>query len=353
MPRDPAGKDTPSPAGPKSAGDTGVTLVASDTQPVSGDAAWCAPLKICWDKLCDYHNGGQPLTPKDGPSDVVEALNNSPFHANMLSDDHYYSYAGPMTQEARSTIEEGIRQRFGQGSDLLDKLDWAGADERTTLFYAMLYREFSFEHPFALAPDAGVFGTSGEANVRYFGTIDSEDEERTSLLAQVQPLYYEDYEHCACRLTTKEGDVLVLVKGPEGKSFSQMWQNAMRKAGASGTQTPLKNDENFMCPLLSIDIFREYGELEGLKFDLSNGEELKIGQAMQTLKFDLDNKGGKVKSEAAISAVATSAPQEDERPRQFVFDDTFALFLVDGNAPEGSLPYLATLVSDAHTFQGA
>ena len=270
----------------------------------------------------------------------------------MVSDDHYYSYAGPMTKDARDTIEKAIGQRFGQGSDVLGMLDWEGAGPNDTLFYAMLYRAFSFEHPFALLSHDGTFGPDRTEGVRYFGTVGSGDDVRGDLLAQVTPLYYENYEHCACRISTKEGDELVLVKSPEGQGFSDMWKNAMARAAAAETQMPLSYEDEFECPLLSVNVFEEYGKLEGLEFALPHGDMLRIGQAMQTLVFDLDNRGGRVKSEAAITAVMSAAPMpEGPQPRRFVFDDRFALFLVDGSAPEGARPYLAMLVSDVRAFQ--
>nr|WP_314640287.1 hypothetical protein [uncultured Olsenella sp.] len=338
---------------PRRADEAGVTLVAADTLPVQGNAAWCAPLQLCWDELLAYHNDGNPLEPTAGPNELVDALNGSPFEAGMVSDDHYYSYAGPMTKDARSTMEEAIDRRFGQRSDLLDLLDWESAEPDTTLFYAMLYRRFSFEHPFALLPYDGTFGPDHTEGARYFGTAETDGAERSDLLAQVTPLYYDDYAHCACRVSTKEGDELVLVKSPEGQSFSDMWDNTTSRTESAGAQRALGDDDEFECPLLSTDVFKEYDELEGLEFALPNGGGLRIAQAVQTLKFDLDNEGGRVKSEAAITAVTSAAPPLDiSQPRHFVFDDRFALFLVDGNAPEGSRPYLAVLVDDVRAFQG-
>ena len=341
-----------------------IGLVASYKADVSRNNAWCAPLQICWDQMRNTTNAGQALEPTaDAPAEgrsLADALNAGTFETAKLSDALWYSYAGPMNTEARRQIEEAIAQKFSQKSDILDRLDWQSANENSLLFYAMLYHTFSFEHPFTVAPERGGFGEDPEANVSYFGTEDAPDDQRRDLLAQVTPLYYSSSDDCACTVRTKEGDLLVLVKRPKGSSFSEIWANAMA-AAQTGDHTPLKNKEIFSCPKLDVNVLTTYTALEGLTFDITGGRQLKIKQAMQTLKMTLDNEGGSVKSEAAIGAVTTSADPEELQLRAFCFNDTFALFLVDGRATgnmadDGSLsadaqPYLALLVNDAKLWQ--
>ena len=48
---------------------------------------------------------------------------------------------------------------------------------------------------------------------------------------------------------------------------------------------------------------------------------------MQTVKFSLDEKGGKVKSEAAIEMKDNCAIGVESNLRNFAVDDTFTLFL--------------------------
>ena len=52
-----------------------------------------------------------------------------------------------------------------------------------------------------------------------------------------------------------------------------------------------------------------------------------IAQALQTIKFKLDRKGGSLKSEAAITIMKTSLNPEEEVVRNFYFDKPFVLFL--------------------------
>ena len=77
----------------------------------------------------------------------------------------------------------------------------------------------------------------------------------------------------------------------------------------------------------------------------------KIEKAIQTIKFSLDEKGGEIKSEAAIDVMlGTTAlsPEKEDEPRYFYLDDTFAIFLREKGR---DLPYFAGRIEDITKFQ--
>ena len=68
---------------------------------------------------------------------------------------------------------------------------------------------------------------------------------------------------------------------------------------------------------------------------------------METVKFEMDNTGVKLKSEAAIIAKMTALlPSES---RLFYFDDTFVVFLKEKGKEK---PYFALRDYDISKFQG-
>ena len=85
--------------------------------------------------------------------------------------------------------------------------------------------------------------------------------------------------------------------------------------------------------------------LENKKFYDELNNEYEIIKAIQTINFSLDEKGGKVKSEAAIDVNETTAMPG---VRVFNVDGTFALFLKEKNREK---PYLALNVEDITKFQ--
>lgn len=89
-----------------------------------------------------------------------------------------------------------------------------------------------------------------------------------------------------------------------------------------------------------------FKEVENKKFNTSEGDTYIIAKTLQTINFSLDNKGGKLKSEAAISTKETSSVIEDIR--YFDINDTFAIFLKE---KDKNLPYFASLISDISQVQ--
>lgn len=322
-------------------------LVASDHSPVTGNAAWCAPMQICWDLLADELNEGEPL-PADGMPDIVTELNDAHFDTSMVGDDHYVTYSGPQTLAAKAEIEALIDERFGQTSDILDLLEWSDDPEDALfLFYSMLYRTFTFFAAFDVLNPAP-FGSDESGNltedVAYFGADESSVPE---LLDWVTPLFWESDDHCAAQVSCEEGDILVLARGLKGSSFDELWNDMMDTADAS---TELATVASFACPKLQIDVLTKYRELENLVFPLVTGDEIAIDSALQTLRFTLDETGGEIKSEAAIVIKNTAFIEEPPVPRDFRFDDSFVLFLVDGNAPGEYYPYAGLLINDISEF---
>lgn len=330
----------------------GIEVVASDVQAVRGSAAWCATMQLCWDNMLETLCDGGPLNPLGGTNELVRALNTSRLGRGALPRDHFYAYSGPKNNRARSEIDTEIRHRFGQSSEILDQLDWSETFPGMTslLFYCMLYRKFSFLVPFGVCEEEP-WGDE-DVCVTYFEAYDPDQRLSRKIRQQVKPLYYEDRQHHAVSLQTKEGDSVVLVRSPGGRSFSKMWANMLDQTKrADSTQTrPLDDHDSFMCPNLSLRLSKEFRELERLEFLDVKGRKCIIDQVLQTIGLNLDNEGGEVKSEAAISACATGA-LDFSHIRTFDYDGRFALFLVGGEVRIDSQPYLALLVDDIRLFQ--
>lgn len=330
----------------------GIEVVASDVQAVRGSAVWCAAMQVCWDNMLETLCGGGPLNPLVGTNELVRALNASRLERGALPKDHFYAYSGPKNNRARREIETEVRRRFGQSSEVLDQLDWSEPSPGMTslLFYCMLYRKFSFPVPFGVCEDEP-WG-DGDACVTYFEADDLDRRLSRKMRQQVKPLYYEDGQHHAVSLQTKEGDSVVLVRSPRGGSFSEMWANMLDQVKrADSTQTrPLDDQDFFMCPNLSLKLSKEFHELEGQEFLNAKGQECIIDQALQTIELSLDNEGGEVKSESAIAACVTGA-LDFSHERHFDYDGRFALFLVAGEARANSHPYFALLVDDIRLFK--
>ena len=313
------------------------------------DSAWTPTFELIWHDLKnkyvkqDIHWDGQPS--------IVDSLNAEYFKENMISDEYLYKVSDYKTLELKDRIEKAIKDKFNQTSDVLDDIDWSDpeldhgpeTDPRRILLYSMLYREFEYLNPLdELQNDS----FKDIENVRYFGFNQNSD---PALTNQIDVLYYNEKEYMI-RINTKNGDELYLIINPEGATFNDIWTNANNKAKEYKGNKKFTSNDYLKIPYLSFDIKREYTELCNHKFFNKSGTEVfEIQKAIQTIKLELDNKGGKVKSEAVIDTKnsITSVGQEPEH-RYFYYNDTFALFIKEKNK---DVPYFAARIDDINKYQ--
>jgi hypothetical protein len=99
-------------------------------------------------------------------------------------------------------------------------------------------------------------------------------------------------------------------------------------------------------PKLNFDITRRYEELLGARLSVKNpavAKDLVIVSAAQNVRFQMDERGVKLKSESHIS-LGCSAEHKPPRNRTMVFDKPFLLMLQRENA---KTPYFALWVDNA------
>ena len=109
----------------------------------------------------------------------------------------------------------------------------------------------------------------------------------------------------------------------------------------------LEDIDDFKMPNLKFNLEEKYKDLTGKSFTTENSEGA-INAVIQTIEFELNKKGGKLKSEAAISADVTSAIEEPKTPKHLYLDDSFVMFLVE---EDKDTPYFAVKISDISKFQ--
>lgn len=316
----------------------GVDVVPTLSDKVSADTSWCPTFQLIWN---DFKNDIVKQNIKfDKKLDMLDNLNKEDFTKNDISDSYYYKIYGRKNLELKNKIETAIKEKFNQTSDILDQFDWSsdaldsGKDVIDRYFlYSMLYREFEFNKKFDTFNDK----FKEIENVKYFGIIKDNDEIRD----QIKVYYYNDENDFAIKLITKNNDEVIVIKNPKGETFEEIYNNIKGKE-----TTDFNSDDNFMMPKIDFNVLREYNELENRKIETIDGIYT-IEKAIQSIKFSLDEKGGKVKSEAGMD-VKFETTASDKKIRNFYVDDTFALLLKESNKEK---PYFALRVDDISKFQ--
>lgn len=317
----------------------GITTTLTLEDEIQNDTIWCGTFQLIWNDLKnDLAKQDIVFTPQ---LEVVENLNRETFTTKDLSEAYYYKKVGTPSLALKAEIEKAIKDKFNETSDILDDFDWSNRGPKDYFLYAMLKKEFKFEKAFEQLRN----GTFGEyENVKYFG-IKSDDKEELS--RQVNVLYYNSEDDFAIKLNTKQVDDVILCKNPEGKTFNEIYKNIKSKENNYTGKKYLIEGELLKVPNIKLKEKTEFTEIQNKPYAFSNGEIYSIEKAIQTIEFELDRTGGKIKSEAGMMNKAESIMIKDE-PRKFYVDNTFAIFLIE----EGKqVPYFAGLINDITKFQ--
>ena len=325
-----------------------IQVVPTMRDKIASDASWCGTFQLVWN---DMKNEVVKMDIIFNPQEEMATnLNMEEFTENMISDEYYFKKYGIKTLELKKEIEDGIKAKFDQTSDILEDFDWSESainDPDRYFFYVMLYRKFEFLKEFDKLDD-GKFGKDYD-NIKYFGINKNTKKE---VRDQIDVLYYNSQEDFAIVLNTKTGDEVIFCKGPKGEDFKSIYDNMIDESINYTSNTYFTNVDEFKAPNLTFNEKREYTEFEGKIFGTADPlyPIAEIIKAVQSIKFSLDEKGGEIKSEAGIDMQKTSSalPSKPEEPRYFFVDDTFAIFLREKGQ---ELPYFAGRIETITNFQ--
>ncbi len=318
----------------------GVTTTLTLEDEIENDTIWCGTFQLIWNDLKN-NLAKQDIVFKPQLK-VVENLNKETFTTDDLSEEYFYKKVGTPSIELKEEIEKAIKEKFNETSDILDDFEWEKRNPKDYFLYAMLKKEFQFEKAFEKLEN-GKFGNN--ENVKYFGIKKSSESDE--LRKQVDVLFYNSKDDFAIKLKTKQEDEVILYKNPKGNTFNEIYKNIEKQKSQYKGQTNLQEGELLKVPNIKLKEKTEFTEIENKSFYFSNGDSYRIEKALQTIEFELDRTGGKIKSEAGMMVQNASVIMID-KIREFSVDDTFAIFLKE----EGKdTPYFAGLISDITKFQ--
>ena len=289
------------------------------------NSVWCITFQLVWNDFMDKVANGKPIQLEGGNPALVDELNKKLYTANDISTSSYYKVQGEVSPALKKQIEKAIYKQFKEKSDIIGMVNWNA--KNAYIFYAMLKKEFNFLTPFEILTSAPF---NGSENVKYFGIKKNSD---NKLRENVKVLFYNDNEY-AIKLSTKESEDVILYKTAKNDDFITLYDFVMNNAKAEN----LGYSDTLKVPNIDINKMISYDELCNKKV---LGTDKVITQAIQTIKFKLDNKGGSLKSEAIIGLMRTSLAPDNSR--HFNFDEPFVLFLKEQGKDK---PYFATRIEN-------
>ena len=317
---------------------TKLSVVTSLEDEITSNTAWCGTFNLIWNDLKN-DLAKQDIIFSPQPK-MVDNLNKGTFNTSYLSEDSYYKVYGTPTPELKKQIEKAIKEKFNETSSILDDFNWENGQDGDHFLYVMLKKQFEFPKVFTKLEN-GDFGKY--KNVKYFG-IDSNT--KKDVREQVEVLYYNSSSDFAVKLNTKQNDEVIISRGNTENNFGDIFKGITEKSSKYDGSKSFNETDKLKIPKISFNLKQEITEVENKPYTFSNGDIYYIEKALQTIEFDLDEKGGRIKSEAGMMDKLNSAMPEE--PRNFFVDDTFTIFLKE----EGrDLPYFAAQISDISQVQ--
>ena len=301
------------------------------------DRVWVGTFQLVWNDLMDKVVFGV-VKFAEGTPQIANELNTKEITTDDISEKSYYKYFGKITKNTKTIIEKAIKKKFDETSDILGKLN-LNPNKESYIIYAMLKKDFKF---------VSAFDKLGRSNFRdkeaeFFGISRHSD---STLKNGVRVLFYNSPDDYAVMLETADKDEVYLYKTPNTKKFNLIYSDMNKKELAYNGKTRMGKKDELKVPNLKFFEEKQFDELANKRI---KGTRFQIDKAIETVKFEMNNQGVKLKSEAAITMMTTSMPQKEiETPRLFYFDDTFVMFLKEKGK---SHPYFALRVYDISNYQ--
>ena len=301
---------------------------------------WVGTFQIVWNEFMDNILKG-PVLFKNYESELANQLNKQEFKKSMISEDSYYTAYGETTLALKEQIEKAIMEKFNETSDVLDKIDWTDPNN-AYLLYAMLKKDFTYSARFEILP-AEKFNNS-KTQYKYFGI---NEKSRPEQYSSVKVLFYNNPFDYAVALQGNNDEV-ILYRTNSDKTFKNLYADLTKKTEKYRGNRAFVQGDKLKIPFISVKQDIDYQALCG--HEILNTDRLYIGKALNTVDFNMNNTGVKLKSEAAMSIMTMSLMPEmkKQRGRNFYFNNTFALFLKE---KDKSMPYYAMRVKNMELYK--
>lgn len=293
-------------------------VLPTNISKIEDNCVWCPTFQLIWNDLKNKIIKDNIVFTNDKDNIYANELNQEMFDEKMISEEYYYKNYGYMTFELKETIENDIKNKFNEKSDILDRFNFS--KQSTDYFlYSMLVRNFKFKYPFDILSE-NTFGIKSDSD--------------NLLDENIKVLFYEDDSY-AVKLLTTDNDEVILYKGDINNNFNDTFKLIVDKSNEEN----FNFDDTITISNLNLDIEKKYDELTNKIFYDNLGKSYLINDALQTIKFNFDNTGGKIKSEAGMSVRFACLVHG----RHFEFTDNFVLFVKEKNK---EIPYFALNINN-------
>ena len=302
---------------------------------------WCGTFQLAWNEACALVGGDLHFSPE---SPLVADLNKKTFTTNDLDAASYVALAGFVKDGIHEKIHRALVQKFrGSAVPGLIPQKTPLTRPQDIVAYAYLFKNLEFEVPFERLPEPLNF--RGQT-VSAFG-MGAFTNGHAQMASQVMILDYAGPDDFVIELKTKSADErLILAKLQPKTTLAETIEVAESRSATAQPTAALPGDE-LAIPKFNFDVIRNYDELEGAALATHNpnvATDLFLNSAMQDIRFQMDERGVRLKSESHLEFGCAQRPGPTH---SMIFDKPFLLLLKRSNVGHA---YFAMWISNGEFF---
>ena len=363
---------------------TVITAHLEAALPPDTNVLYCASFQIAWNQLCDDVIRA-PVQLKGHPA-IGEALNKRMLDTDAIAEECYLAMAGFGRDGIVARVIQGLQEKFGHGPGL----PLHPIEPEDILAYAYLEKSLPFDTWFEVineplrfsggvpvqsfgvqtrydaadqvfildyqGPDDFILalGPSANASVGLDRTLDEQQYGRqvdasllNSLLNRLRitdEFVLAKVPPRATLLATLDG---VMARPSEmARSLLAKWLKGELRRLHPDVGLSAHAEDVLQIPMVNLNVLHRYSELIGQHLLNSGFTDYFVAEALQGVKFKLDERGAELRSEAKIELTFGAAPE----PRRFIFDGPFLLYLKE---PQARYPYLALWIANSELLAKA
>ncbi|NLE59554.1 MAG: hypothetical protein GX616_14430 [Planctomycetes bacterium] len=257
---------------------------------------WCATFPLAWNEMLDVIGMDVQFTDMAEQPAAVLALNDRLVTEDDLDDASYVAMAGLLQDGIVEQIQQAMGDKF---PDVTPNLPVpAGADPQSIVAYSYLFKNLLFPKPFERLDDPLNF--DGE-EILCFGLSGKSDAD-SDLLSQVSILDYVSDDDFVIELKTRsEADQVILAKVQPQATLEATIENVLTRE-PEWSLVSFNDSDVLKVPMMNFDVRRSFDELTAHPFPAVGleADEYYIDTALQSIRFELNEAGVRLESEAFI-----------------------------------------------------
>jgi len=299
---------------------------------------WSGSFQLAWNELIELI--GEPVSFNQA-SPMADALNKQLLKDGDVDDAAYIAVADFIRNDVFGQIDRALAGTFGGAARPEYKPTPAlGQRPQDIVVYSYLFKNLRFAKRFEELDQPLLF--DGQP-VACFG-VERCKPHQEAIRSQVKILDYADEDNFVIELSSKSADdQIIMAKVTPRATLEETIQAVLEMAAGPGVA--MDYSDILMAPKLNFDICRSYDEIVGLTLRTSNpdvAEDLLVLSAVQGIRFQLDEKGVRLRDESHIS-LGCSASASPPPQHRLVFDKPFLILLKQTQADR---PYFAMWVGN-------